>query len=513
MPLGRTAHIPRHSKLAPEPRRPESTLDALYRQHGPAARRYATTLTGSGEEADDLAAAALLQVLGEARRALGFDTGARSHLFATMRYMQEGRPAATPPPLPRQQDPSALAGFDGERRAVDREHATAAFRSLPTRWQAVLVLTAVEGLRQAEVAERLGCSPGATSILAFRAREGLRASYVQQGVPPSADRSCAAVRGRLGRWGRGSLSPRERTLVEDHLRVCVDCDSVALWVTEESKRVRRMGMPLLMSAVSPSFRSLSAVGAGGVEITAPGALRISRGALVAAGAAVVAGTLGAAMALSPVGGPLSGPSAGIPGTPGNAGSSALTSSGWPLGPGSSGSGLSGSGSAASVSPGSGSPRSARAPGSYRPGVAGSQGDPTLSFGTQGQTAHGTTSGSATRSGSGRWGASSAATASGVALVYSDGHRSAVVWTSAPRPGALVTLSGLPPDAVVSAPGATCQAAGIGSDVACAIDEGVGATITVSASSWWCTPTSSGESHRAEGTRLRLTCSRVALTPP
>ena len=81
-----------------------------------------------------------------------------------------------------------------------------AFTSLPQRWRAVLWQVEVEGERPAVVAPHFGLSPNATAALARRARQGLRAAYLQAHL--AADRGatgCRSVMDKLGAYTAGQV--------------------------------------------------------------------------------------------------------------------------------------------------------------------------------------------------------------------------------------------------------------------------------------------------------------------
>ena len=63
-----------------------------------------------------------------------------------------------------------------EFEVVDLGELEHPFRSLPERWQRILLLTCVHGLPLSAAAEILGMTPGAAAALAARARTGLRAA-------------------------------------------------------------------------------------------------------------------------------------------------------------------------------------------------------------------------------------------------------------------------------------------------------------------------------------------------
>ena len=86
------------------------------------------------------------------------------------------------------------------------EAAARAFHSLPERWQLVLWHVEVEGQRPAEVAPLLGVKANAVSALAYRAREGLRAAYLNMHTPDDLrDEECRWVHDHLGGYVRDSL--------------------------------------------------------------------------------------------------------------------------------------------------------------------------------------------------------------------------------------------------------------------------------------------------------------------
>ena len=88
------------------------------------------------------------------------------------------------------------------------EHAliSRAFTSLPERWRTVLWQVEVEGERPAAVAPSFGLSPNAMAALARRAREGLRAAYLQAHLTAEASEDCRATVSRLGNYVRGDLA-------------------------------------------------------------------------------------------------------------------------------------------------------------------------------------------------------------------------------------------------------------------------------------------------------------------
>src|SRR6185295_9056835 len=107
--------------------------------------------------------------------------------------------------------------------ALDRSYAARAFGKLPERWRLVLWHTAVEGGTPAQVAPLLGLTPGGVAVLAHRARERLRQMYLQEHIDRVGRTPCHPAAGRLGRYVRGGLAGRDRSMVAAHLAGCAEC--------------------------------------------------------------------------------------------------------------------------------------------------------------------------------------------------------------------------------------------------------------------------------------------------
>ncbi|MET8009250.1 sigma-70 family RNA polymerase sigma factor [Streptomyces sp. NPDC005271] len=159
--------------------------DILYRRHHPATLAYARTRCRVPHDAEDLASEAFFRTF-QAVRAGGGPRGSwRPYLLTVVRH-------------------TALEWHSGERQILltadfeswrqlapaadpqhhlvtteDRRMLIRSFRRLPERWQTVLWLTLVEDDSPHRVAAVLGISPSGVTSLAFRAREGLRESFLQ----------------------------------------------------------------------------------------------------------------------------------------------------------------------------------------------------------------------------------------------------------------------------------------------------------------------------------------------
>jgi hypothetical protein len=116
------------------------------------------------------------------------------------------------------------AGADAHARSAEHTLITTAFTSLPERWRTVLWQTEVEGEQPAMVAPHFGLSANATAALARRARQGLRAAYLQAhlAVNRSSD-GCRAVVEKLGGFTAGSVTGTEARRIRTHLLGCASC--------------------------------------------------------------------------------------------------------------------------------------------------------------------------------------------------------------------------------------------------------------------------------------------------
>ncbi|MEU4805415.1 RNA polymerase sigma factor [Actinosynnema sp. NPDC023587] len=211
----------------------------LYERHVAVARARARHLVPRcAAEADEVVAEGFLRVLevllaggGPTRsfRAYLLTTITRTALARKRREAQElltGDPAADEAAHtrvdPRPYQERAVEG------ALERSLAIRAFERLPASARQVLLYTEVLGMSPAHAAPLLDISPNAVSSRAHRAREALRAAYLDAHVTPRPfPPGCAPVVGELGTWARRALRPRRRSIVDEHLGRCRGCRDLA----------------------------------------------------------------------------------------------------------------------------------------------------------------------------------------------------------------------------------------------------------------------------------------------
>jgi RNA polymerase sigma factor (sigma-70 family) len=207
----------------------DAAFGELFSRHSAAVFRLALGLANDRSEADDLTAEAFFRVLQAIRRGSGPVDNVRGYLLIVARRvawewsMRRKDVPVTDEELTHRapSDPDTSGQFT-ERNLIRR-----AFTSLPERWRKVLWNLEVEGERPAVVATDFGLSPNATAALARRARQGLRAAYLQAHL--AADRSatgCRSVLEKLGAYTAGTTSGIERRRIRAHLSTCTACTAM-----------------------------------------------------------------------------------------------------------------------------------------------------------------------------------------------------------------------------------------------------------------------------------------------
>ncbi|MEU0879999.1 sigma-70 family RNA polymerase sigma factor [Lentzea sp. NPDC005914] len=204
----------------------DSAYGELFSRHADAIRRFSLRHVREAAEADDLTAEAFFRMLQAIRRGSGPTDHVRTYLLTVARRVAwewSGRRRDVPvedEELGRRVEP---VGDNANRRA-EHNLITRAFSSLPERWRVVLWRVEVEGERPASVAPHFGLSPNAMSALARRAREGLRAAYLQAHLAADDGRSsCAAIRSKLGTFTAGGVQGVEERRIRAHLDTCSSC--------------------------------------------------------------------------------------------------------------------------------------------------------------------------------------------------------------------------------------------------------------------------------------------------
>ena len=267
----------------------------LYERHAGAARALARQYV-SPADADDVVADAFSKLFEMLRRGAGPDAGFRPYLYTVVRHrsFDVSRGAARTRPstddeiesvlgrVASEEDP-ALAGF--ERSVVSK-----AYFDLPERWREVLWYVLVDDLKPAQVAPVLGLSPNGVSALLYRAKEALRAGYLQQHLTHAPSDTCRTVNPLLGGYVRDSLSKRETAKIDDHLETCGTCSALVLELHDVAHGMKTVIAPLVLGAGGLALVGMGAPIGGLVVAAKAGA----SAAVTSAPTATATATVGAA---------------------------------------------------------------------------------------------------------------------------------------------------------------------------------------------------------------------------
>ncbi|MDX8144051.1 sigma-70 family RNA polymerase sigma factor [Lentzea sp. BCCO 10_0061] len=219
----------------------DSAYGELFSRHADAIRRFSLRHVREAAEADDLTAEAFFRMLQAIRRGSGPTDHVRTYLLTVARRVAwewSGRRRDVPvedEELGRRVEPVS----DNANSRAEHNLITRAFSSLPERWRVVLWRVEVEGERPATVAPHFGLSPNAMSALARRAREGLRAAYLQAHLAADDGRSsCAAIRSKLGTYTAGGVQGVEERRIRAHLDTCSACTQLYTELNEVCATLR-----------------------------------------------------------------------------------------------------------------------------------------------------------------------------------------------------------------------------------------------------------------------------------
>ncbi len=243
----------------------------LWRRHLPAA--YAVAGRHRGRSApEDIVAEAAARVLALIREGKGPHEHFRAYFLTAVRSVaiDQGRRdlRAVPTEPDDLEDLADPADDPFEGLATDDEGLAlvrAAFAGLSERDQRVLWHTTVEGSAPRAVAPALGMTANAVSVRAMRARESLRALYLdaraERGLSAADGDECRWTVSHLGALVRGRLPRKQRERAELHVSRCPHAAAIAA-----DLRVIHDGFPALIVPVvllaglgTPGFVSAAAV--------------------------------------------------------------------------------------------------------------------------------------------------------------------------------------------------------------------------------------------------------------
>lgn len=219
----------------------DSAFGELFTHHADAVRRFALRHVREHAEADDLTAEAFFRVLQAIRRGAGPTDHVRTYLLTVARRVAwEWSGRRRDVPVEDEELSKRVEPFpDATANRPEHVLISRAFTSLPERWRTVLWQVEVEGARPAAVAPSFGLSPNAMAALARRAREGLRAAYLQAHLAEdTGPRACSSVVAKLGTYVAGGVQGAEQRRIRKHLQTCSSCNSLHAELTEVCSTLR-----------------------------------------------------------------------------------------------------------------------------------------------------------------------------------------------------------------------------------------------------------------------------------
>ncbi|MGO4249076.1 RNA polymerase sigma factor [Paenarthrobacter sp. RAF54_2] len=220
------------------------SYEELFRRHQVIATYVARTESDNPTDADDVVSDAFVSILKSLLQGRGPVDSFRSYLLTTVRRMshrrnlQSRRAAAT---LNSAAGEVVVGNDDPVLKDFENTILMLAFRSLPSRWQAVLWHVDVEGMKPAAAARAMELTPNAVSSLLIRAREGLRQAYLQEHVKDAATDPCAGFSRYLSKYVRSAVRQAAQEKVRRHLDDCLRCTGVLAELREVQSGMKQAG--------------------------------------------------------------------------------------------------------------------------------------------------------------------------------------------------------------------------------------------------------------------------------
>ncbi|EWT03774.1 hypothetical protein N864_18660, partial [Intrasporangium chromatireducens Q5-1] len=291
----------------------------LWRRHLPAAYAVASRHRGRSS-AEDIVAEASARVLSLIQDGKGPEENFRSYFLSTVRTVAVDNARRDLRVVPAESDDlealtdPVLEDFPGD--GIDADLVREAFAGLSERDRRVLWHTTVEGEAPRTLAPVLGMTANAVSASAMRAREALRAHYLDAHAARqarSADSDeCRWTIDHLGAHVRGRLPKRQAERVRRHLEQCPHAATVAGELTDINAGFPALLVPLILlgGLSTPGFVSAGALAGLSAGAVSAGSPAPAGSAGPAAGEASETGPGGASAGASPNGGSGSGSAGG-----------------------------------------------------------------------------------------------------------------------------------------------------------------------------------------------------------
>lgn len=226
----------------------DRAYSVLWERHRQAAQTAARGI--AKHDPEDMAQEAFARILQAIRNGAGPTEGFRPYLYATLRTISMAWSVKDPSMFSLDEQIDSLQ--DGTNLAdvsADRSMTVRAFTALPKEWRTVLWYTEVEGMTPAEVAPILGMTAGSVAALSFRARNGLRESWLQTHnaiASPEAPDDCQWAHRHFASYLRDSISARRAERLQNHLVDCFPCSTSFAELSEVNGSLRGLLLPLFL---------------------------------------------------------------------------------------------------------------------------------------------------------------------------------------------------------------------------------------------------------------------------
>ena len=239
----------------------QAAFGALFARYRYPAERFAAYL-GLGAEAPDVVSESFAQMYDLLTRGKGPERAFRAYMFTTIRHEAGRRAKARRRVIPTgdSEDLDTAVPFgDGRLDLFEQGMVRDAYQALPERWRSVLWALDVEDRSPAEIGQAHGMSANAVSALAYRARSGLRASYLQQHLNDDnlAD-VCGTQREQMVSVVRGTAKQLVRERVLRHLEGCAECDHAFEHLTEINRDIGEVSMPAALTVAGTASAGIAA---------------------------------------------------------------------------------------------------------------------------------------------------------------------------------------------------------------------------------------------------------------
>jgi RNA polymerase sigma factor (sigma-70 family) len=281
----------------------------LWERHRRAGLRAAAAMTND-HDPEDLLQEAFLRILTAIRSNHGPREVFRPYLYSVLRSISMKWKS----PYEAIEDIDSIDPLRGpshtfENQVIDATITGRAFASLRTEWRTVLWYSEIEGMPPRDIAPLLGMSANATASLIYRAREGLRTSWLQAHLNDTqAEEKCKWTVERLARYNRKSLSQRERDRVQEHLTTCIKCSIMVEEIDTIGQHLGIVLLPVFLGTAANGLQNAIALATAGAPAAATttagaGAARVLKGSSTKlsflAAAVAVGGIVIAAVAMTP----------------------------------------------------------------------------------------------------------------------------------------------------------------------------------------------------------------------